>query len=169
MPVNDLTFVPALNGSEMVEDLCGLIAEHLRKDCNLREIDGYSGGYKATVKIHLEAFGLDTAVVDVEISTDETGPGQDVDNPVDLTLPDVDLDTELDVPVEADLSLVRERSSQIAPDFEINPAVELTEEGPVGQPQKRKYSRRINMLSESQGTAMPAGSAQGGATGQIEE
>lgn len=161
MPVNDLTFIPALNGSEIVDDLCGLIAEKLRKDCNLREIDGYAGGYKATVKIHLEAFGLDAAVVDADMETDETGPGQDVDNPVDLTNPDVNLDTELEIPVETDLSLVRERSQQATPDFEIKPAVEITEDGPVGVPQKRKYSRRLQALG--------LGTAQGGATGALDE
>ena len=158
MPVNDLTFIPALNGSEIVEDLCGLIADRLRTDCNLREIDGYAGGYKAKVTIHLEAFGLDQAIVDQEIVVDETGPGQDADNPVDLTAPDVNLDTELEVPVEPDLSIVRERSSQITPDFEMKPSVEITEDGPK-VPEKRKYTRRLKALAQ----------AQGGATGPMEE
>lgn len=148
-------YIPALNGEEIRNDLCALIDEKLATDCNLRKIDGYAGGYRATVKIHIEAFGLDSAVVDYEVSADETGPGQDADNPVDLMAPDVDLDTELDIPVETDLSLVRERSQQTAPDFEIKPALEMTEDGPVdpGQPQKRKYTRRLKALAQATGSA----------------
>lgn len=155
--MSDLTFIPALNGEEIVLDLCGLIAEKLRSDCNLRPIDGYAGGYKAKVSIHLEAFGLDSATVDYEVEADESGPGQDEENPVDLTAPDVNLDTELEVPIEADLSLVRERSSQIAPDFEAKPVLEITEEGPVpAEPQKRKYTRRLKALAVAQGGAAGA-------------
>lgn len=158
MPVNDLAFVAGLNGEEIIIDVCGLVAEKLRSDCNLRAIDSYSGGYKAKVTIHLEAFGLDQAIVDYGVEVDETGPGEDLENPVDLMAPDVNLDTELEVPVEADLSLVRERSSQIAPDFEIKP-VEMTPEGPIGATQKRKYTRRLKALAQ----------AQGGATGTLDE
>lgn len=150
MPVSDLTFIPALNGEEIIQDLCGLIAEKLRSDCNLRQIDGYAGGYKAKVIIHLEAFGLDAATVDYEVSADETAPGQD-GNPFEE--PDVNLDVEMDVPVEADLSLVRDRSNQIAPDFEAKPAVEMTEEGPVALPGPRKYTRRLKALASAQGGA----------------
>lgn len=151
MPVNDLSFIPALNGEEIVLDLCGLIAEKLRSDCNLRQIDGYSGGYKAKVTIHIEAFGLDSATVDYEVEADETIP--DPENP--LQEPDEVIDTELEIPVEPDLSLVRDRSNQIAGDFERKPEVELTEEGPVAaEPQKRKYSRRLKALAVPQGGAV---------------
>lgn len=139
-------FVPALNGEELILDLCGLIAEKLRTDCNLRPIDGYAGGYKASVKIHIEAFGLDAAAVDYEVETDETGPGHD-GNPFEE--PDVNLDTELEIPVELDLSVVRDRSNQTAPDFEMKPALEMTEEGPVDQPKPRKYTRRLKALAQA--------------------
>lgn len=157
MPVNDLAFIPALNGEEVIQDFCGAIAEKLRQDCNLRAIDGYSGGYKATAKIHIECFGLDSATVDYEVETDETIP--DPENP--LQEPDEVIDIEVDIPVEPDLSLVRDRSNQIAGDFEMKPTVEMTEEGPVDvtQPQKRKYTRRLKALA----------AAQGGAVGPIEE
>ncbi len=147
---SDLTFVPALSGEEIVLDLCGLIAEKLRSDCNLRPIDGYAGGYKAKVSIHLEAFGLDQAVVDYTVEADETGSAQDTENPVDLTEPDVLIDTEVEIPVEPDLSLVRERGQQPTPDFEAKP--EITADGPV-MPSKRKYSRRLKALAVAQGGA----------------
>ena len=148
--MSDLTFIPALSGEEIVQDLCGLIAEKLRADCNLRPIDGYAGGYKAKVSIHLEAFGLDQAVVDYTVEADETGPGQDAENPVDLAEPDVLIDTEVEIPVEPDLSLVRERGQQPTPDFEAKP--EITADGPV-MPSKRKYSRRLKALAVAQGGA----------------
>lgn len=151
-------YIPALNGEEIIQDLCGAIAEKLRTDCNLRPIDGYAGGYKASVKIHIEAFGLDSTTMDYPIEVDETGPGQDVENPIDLTMPDEVIDTELDIPVEENLSEVRERSLQPTPDFEMKPA-EITEEGPVGELQKRKYTRRLKALAV----------AQGGAAGAMEE
>jgi hypothetical protein len=159
--VADITpFIPALTGEEIIQDLCGAVAEKLRSDCNMRPIDGYAGGYKATVKIHIEAFGLDATTVDYEVSTDESGPAKDVDgNAVDLENPDLLIDTELEIPQEEDLSLVRERSNQPTPDFEMKSTPEITEEGPVGQPQKRKYTRRLRALV----------SAQGGAAGTMEE
>lgn len=153
-------YIPALNGEEIIQDLCGAVAEKLRTDCNLRPIDGYAGGYKATVKIHIEAFGLDQATVDYEVSVDESGQATDAEGePVDLSIPDTLIDTELEIPLEENLSAVRDRSSQPTPDFEIKPVVEITEEGPVGEPHKRKYTRRIRALA----------SAQGGAAGQLEE
>ena len=157
--MSDLTFIPALNGEEIIQDVCGAIAEKLRTDCNLRPMDGYAGGYKATIKVHIEAFGLDQATVDYEVSTDETGQGQDTDNPIDLTSPDTLIDTEVDIPIETDLSLVRERSDQVASDFEMKPQPEITEEGPVEGPPKRKYTRRLKALAV----------AQGGAAGQLDE
>jgi hypothetical protein len=152
MPVTEISqVVTALSGEEIVIDLCGLIAEKLRNDCNLRPIDGYSGGYRAKVTIHLEAFGLDAATVDYTIETDETVAGQDSD-------PDVNLDTELDIPIETDLSLVRERSQQPTPDFEAKP--EITADGPVFTPPQRKYSRRLKALAMA---------GVGGATGPMDE
>ena len=147
------TYVQPLNGKEIIDDLCGAIAEKLRVDCNLREIDGYSSGYKAKITIHLECFGLDTAVVDQEVEVDEVTP--DPENP--LMEPDVNLDTEVVIEQEPDLSAVRERSGQS------EPSIEITSEGPV--PQKRKYSRRLKALGLDGSVAV----ATGGATGPIEE
>lgn len=153
-------YIPALNGEEIIQDACGALAEKLRTDCNLRPIDGYAGGYKAKITIHIEAFGLDQATVDYEVELDESGPSGDPYNPVDLALPDTVIDTEIEIPVELDLSAVRDRSNQIAPDFESKP-LEYTEEGPVdtGKPAPRKYTRRVKALV----------AAQGGAAGPIEE
>lgn len=155
MPDNDLKFIPPLNGLEIINDLCGLISDKLANDCNLREIDGYAGGYKATVKIHLEAFGLDTATADYEMETDQTVP--DPENP--MQEPDVEINTELEIPKEENLQAVRDRSEQIEGTPEIK--TEMTPEGPVeiNQPQRRKYTRRLKALAQ----------AQGGAVGPVDE
>jgi len=122
MPDN-IDYVEGLSGEEIVIDLCSLVAEKLRKDCNLRESDSYMGGYMAKVTIHLEAYGMDTAVVDAEVST-----GKAQDNPDEM------IDTALEVPVEPALDLVRERSEQPVP------TLSMTEQGePVIR--KRRYVR----------------------------
>jgi hypothetical protein len=139
-----------LNGLEIIDDLCGIIAEKLRTDCNLREQDGYSSGYKAKFTLHLECFGFDTATVDYEISVNETAKVA-VDQ-----VPDELIDLEVEIPQETDLSLVRERSGQA------EPTIEITPEGPVDAPRPRKYSRRLKALDL-------IGAAQGGATGPVEE
>jgi hypothetical protein len=148
--MSDLTFIPGLSGEEIIIDLTAAFAEKLRSDCNLRKIDQYSGGYKASIPaIHVECFGLDQATVDYSLEVDNTTLGQE-GNLVDFTFPDTVIDTEVEVPVEPDLSLVRERGQQPTPDFEAKP--EITADGPV-MPSKRKYSRRLKALAVAQGGA----------------
>jgi len=130
-------YVQPLTGEEIVIDLCSLLAEKLRKDCNLREIDSYEGGYSAKVTVHLEAYGMDTATVDVKA---ETGTRQE--NPDEL------VDTTLEVPVEPALDQVRERSDQPIPEM-----VQLETGEQVVRP--RRYIRRDRTVV-----------AAGGATGE---
>lgn len=148
------TYIQPLNGLEIINDLCGAIGEKLEKDCNLREIDGYSSGYKAKITIHLECYGLDMAEVNAEVVVDMVAP--DAENP--LQEPDTLIDTELEVAQEEDLSAVRERSNQA------EPSIEITPDGPT-QPQKRKYSRRLKALGMDGTSAV----AQGAATGTVDE
>ncbi|CAM5998733.1 unnamed protein product [Sphagnum balticum] len=150
--VNDLAVVHGLSGEEIILDICAALAEKLRNDCNLREIDQYAGGYKASIPtIHIEAFGLDAAEANYSLEIENTTAGQDADDPIDLSLPDTVIDTELEIAKEEDLGLVRERSSQPTPDFEQKPALEFSEDGPVGQPKPRRYSRRLKALGLAQG------------------
>lgn len=113
-------YVEPLSGEEIVIDLCSQIAAKLRNDCNLRASDAYSQGYSAKVTIHLEAYGMDTATVDTQVST-----GKQRDNPDEL------LDTTYEIPQDEALNKVRERSDQ--------PVPTLAEEG--GQPvvRQRRY------------------------------
>lgn len=143
------TFVPSLSGEEIIIDLCTLIAEKLRKDCNLREIDSYSLGYSAKVTISLKCYGFDETPVQVEF--EETNPTADPE-----LLQNV-VEEKIEVPQETDLSEVRDRSKQDVPN------IELTVAGPVEQPKPRRYSRRLKALAAQ----LPA--AQGAAVDGVGE
>jgi hypothetical protein len=135
----DVEYVEALSGEEIIVDLCSLIAEKLRKDCNLRDSDSYGQGYSARVTIHLEAYGMDTAVVEAEVKSGEPKP-----------FPDTQIDTILEVPAEPALDQVRERSDQ--------PVPTLTRDE-SGQPEvrPRRYIRQDRLVERV---------AAGGATGE---
>ncbi len=134
--------IPSLSGMEIINDLCGVISDKLSTDCNLRPIDGYPGGYKAKVIIHLEAFGLDVSTVDYTVAVDESVKPEDGSE----MLPDTVIDTEIEVAPEPDLSEVRRRSGQDTPSFEI--AAEV----PVASP-KRHYTRRLRALESAKSGA----------------
>ena len=116
-------FVEPLNGEEIITDLCCLIADKLRKDCNLRQSDSYSGGYMARITIHLEAYGMDTATVDTSVEV-----GKQQENPDEL------IDTPFDIPKEEALDQVRERSDQPIPTLTIEDGREVV--------RPRRYVRR---------------------------
>jgi len=124
----DGDYVEPLTGEEILIDLCSLIADKLRKDCNLRDTDSYGGGYFAKVTIHLEAYGLDTAMVDAEVATGRQ-----------LAEPDLAADVTLEVPVEEALDQVRERSDQPVP------TLAAVEGGPP-EVRPRRYVRRQTVV-----------------------
>jgi hypothetical protein len=123
-------YVEPLSGEEIVIDLCDQIAAKLRSDCNLRPSDAYSSGYMAKVTIHLEAYGMDTAVVDAEVAT-----GKQQDNPDEL------LHTEYEIPVETALNAVRERSNQ--------PVPIMTEVDGTPEVKPRRYVRSAQKITSS--------------------
>lgn len=120
----DVEYVEALTGREIVNDLLVQIDEKLSRDCNLRDTDSYQGGYSAKVTIHLEAYGMDTVIVEASVTT-----GKPQDSPDEL------LDDVLEIPVEPALDQVRERSGQPVPTLAVNES---------GQPEirQRRYTRR---------------------------
>lgn len=124
----DVDYVEPLSGEEIIIDLCEQIAEHLRRDCNLRPSDAYSGGYMARVSLHVEAYGMDTASVDAELTS-----GKAKDHPDEL------LDTVYEIPVEPSLNTVRERSDQPVPTL-----TEAADGTPVVKP--RRYLRSAQKL-----------------------
>jgi hypothetical protein len=115
-------YVEPLSGEEIVLDCCTQLAEKLRADCNLRPSDAYSGGYYAKITIHLEAYGMDVSTVDTQFTA-----GKQQDNPDEL------LQTELEIPVEPALNMVRKRSDQ--------PVPTLSDEGGEPQVHQRRYVR----------------------------
>jgi hypothetical protein len=126
-------YVEPISGEEIVIDLCSLLAEKLRADCNLRSTDAYSGGYYAKVSIHLEAYGLDTVEVNAEVAT-----GKQQDQPDEL------LSTTIEIPVEPALNMVRERSDQ--------PVPTLTNEGGVVEVRPRRYVRGDKKVAQGGAT-----------------
>ena len=120
-------YVEPLNGREIINDLLYQIDEKLSKDCNLRESDAYASGYSAKVTVHIEAYGMDTATVEVEVAV---GKARTSSNPEK----DRVIDAELEIPVEAALDQVRERSNQPVPTLTIDTG---------GKPmvRQRKYGR----------------------------
>jgi hypothetical protein len=135
-------YVEPLTGEEIVIDVCSQIATWLRRDCNLRDSDSYQGGYRGTVKLRLDLFGMDQVTVEVEIPVSLPLQVQNGDG-----TPDQVIDAELEIPAESSLNTVRERSDQ--------PIPTLTNEG--GQPvvKPRRYVRGDRKIQ-----------TQGGATGE---
>jgi hypothetical protein len=105
-------YVEPLTGEEIIIDLCSQIADRLRKDCNLRDSDSYPSGYSAKVTVHVEAYGMDQATVDMSLSV---GAAQ--------ADPSTVIDTEIEVPVETALDQVRERSDQPIPTLSMEEGV----------------------------------------------
>jgi hypothetical protein len=124
----DGDYVEPLTGEEVIIDLCAQIAEKLRSDCNLRASDSYQGGYSARATVHVECYGMDTATVDVQVTT-----GKPQENPDEL------IDITIEVPVETALDQVRERSEQ--------PVPTLSNEGGEEVIRPRRYVRRERVVA----------------------
>lgn len=123
-------YVEGLTGEEIINDVLAQVAEKLRTDCNLREMDAYTGGYEGTVKIHLKLRALDTAEIKMEIPV--SAPAE-----VEITDPivETEVDAEVDIALEPRLNLVRERSGQDVP------TLSKDENGAVVV-KKRHYARK---------------------------
>lgn len=129
----DTGYVEALSGHEIIDDLVETIRTRLRSDCNLRDSDAYMGGYSAKISIHVECYGLDVVMVDsnVVVGTPQSDPDEIVHEDIEIA-------------VETNLDLVRERSEQAVPtlsqDIEGKPEVK-----------KRKYTRRVPLVGGATG------------------
>lgn len=148
MPLQEeqVVAIPGLSGEEIIVDLCEQIASRLRNDCNLRPSDSYVNGYSASVTVKISCYGIDTAEVETTMQTKLT-PAVKTEGEETKT----EVEAEVVVAHEPDLTAVRERSEQTAPDVEqkSQPAPDAKEgEGPA----RRRY-----------GTTKPARVAGGGA------
>jgi hypothetical protein len=103
--VEDEGYVEGLTGEEIINDVLDLIHSKLRSDCSLRETDAYTGGYDGTIDIKLNLHGLDTENVHARITI-----GKAVEDPEAKKV-----DTQVEIPLEPRLNVVRERSGQDVP------------------------------------------------------
>lgn len=134
----DTEFQEGLSGSEIIEDFVDQIRRKLNKDCNLRDSDRYDVGYAGKAIIELSLFGMDTAIVNVEVPSHKG---------VTEGKPDVVVQELVTVDHEPDLQVVRTRSEQPTPNMEHS-------EEPVA-PQQAQRKRRYNKSLPS--SAAPSG------------
>jgi hypothetical protein len=102
-------YVEGLNGDEIINDFLDQVEEKLHNDCNLRATDSYPGGYDGWFEYHLRLRGMDTAEIHskVIVGAPPTKPLADM---VEKTS-----DGRVDIPLETQLNVVRERSTQDVP------------------------------------------------------
>lgn len=117
-------YVEGLTGVEIIEDALDQTAQKLRGDCNLREMDSYTGGYDGYIDVHLNLHGLDTVEIKTKIifGTETADPDAKV------------VDAHVEIPLELRLNVVRERSGQEVP------TLAKDEEGRVVV-KKRRYAK----------------------------
>ena len=146
---SDLNYTDPLSGSDVVADLLGQIRRKLTTDCNLRQADGYSGGYSGEVKIKLRLNAVRSVEVEMEIpiaqSPELPAPAPETFPPEDLE--PIEIDELIMIPVNDNLVEVRERiaaNSEKALEAEAEEQAAPVEvpEGEATVRQKRKYTRR---------------------------
>ena len=141
---NVTDFTDPLSGYDPIEDVCGQVRKYLRMDCSLRKEDGYSGGFKGTIKIALDCYAVRAVHIETEVPV--TMPPA-VKDALDA-LPPQELDKfeiaeTIEIPLEPNLNAVRERIKDnseealkgAAPDF----VGDVVAETPIRT--KRKYTR----------------------------
>jgi hypothetical protein len=128
-------FVMPLSGEEVIGDVLDQIAKGLRRDCNFRGSDAYSGGYEGKIMIKLTLRGIDAPQVEMEIPI---LPDKSVvlEDSAEYKLREVNVEQEVDIPLETDLNEVRERSGQVEPEQTLDPTA------PQPENKRRKYARR---------------------------
>lgn len=130
--------IPGLNGEEIITDLLEQVAGKLRRDCNLRQSDSYVNGYSAEITVKIHCYGIDTAEVDSTLHVQKHPPAK-VAGPEKTT----EVESEIRVAHEPDLSAVRERSQQTAPDVEHVPEPLDGSEREIKKPARRSYGKPV--------------------------
>ena len=104
------SFTNPLSGHEVIDDVLAQIRKRLSTDCNLRETDGYSGGYSGTVsvKLNLNAVRISEVEMTIPITDGTKGPSVDSFMPEDLV--PVEVEEEIQIPLEPNLKEVRQRT-----------------------------------------------------------
>lgn len=134
LDVEQVVDIPGLSGEEIIIDLCEQVAAKLRNDCNLRGADSYVNGYSAVVTVKISCYGIDTAEVDQTLNV-KSIPTDKTDGPEKK----VELEDEIIVKHEDDLTAVRARSDQRPPDVESKANEEPAKPGDAKGTQRRRY------------------------------
>ena len=137
-------FTNPLSGHEIIDDVISQIRKRLSTDCNLRAVDGYSGGYSGTVTIQLRMNAVRTREVDMTIPISDGLKGPDVSSfPQDGLLP-AEVDEVIEIPLEENLQAVRKRTIENTDEADAAQGQSTTdpvELAPTVMNQKRKYTR----------------------------
>lgn len=143
--------IEALDAAEIKKSVLQVVARMLDSSCDLRDgLDAYGGGFSVdSIEIKgLRLYSMDVKSLDFEgsIPAKEAPP---VSTPeVEVTPVVIDLKT--DVPLEEDLTVVRENLANPQPPPE--PVAE--EENRMPQRLKRRYTRRATLEIPAQGGAV---------------
>lgn len=150
MPVESL--VVGLSGEEIIADVLDQIEKALRRDCNLRATDSYSGGYSGKIEISLNLHAVDTTFVEIKQPVSETENAKklvsekEVAGELPVEFPSVgqfevtqevkpvEAAATVQIPIEPDVNAVRERSGQGVPMESVNSEGEH-------EVKRRKYAR----------------------------
>lgn len=138
-------FTSPLSGYDPIEDVVGQVRKYLRMDCSLRKEDGYSGGFKGKIKIELDCYAVKVAHIATEVPI--TIPPA-VKTALDALPPEevetFKIDETLDIPLEPNLAVVRERIKDNGAE-NLNAPAESTEPEEVNEfpvRQRRTYRKR---------------------------
>lgn len=140
-----MNYVNPLGGHEVIADVLGQIRRRLATDCNLRQTDGYSGGYSGEVKIKLRLHAVKTSEVEMLIPISQSPEVQApaVTSFLPKEIEAVEVEEVVTIPLEDNLGTVRDRitdNSEKSIESEAEPQTE--EEVPSEPRAKRKYTRR---------------------------
>jgi hypothetical protein len=106
--------VEGLSGSEIITDVLLQVKKALQRDCNLRDTDSYGRGYSGKIKISISCFAMDEAKVEMEIPLSPTKEFMDSHPPTpqDATGTDVVVEQEIDIPLQQNLTEIRQAAEQ---------------------------------------------------------
>jgi hypothetical protein len=107
-------YVEGLSGEEIINDVLEQIAEKLRGNCDLREMDAYTGGYEGTIDVHLKLHGFDLVEVNTKIAVSAPATATFAEAPL-TAIQETEVEEHVEIPVEERLNLVRKRSGQDIP------------------------------------------------------
>ena len=131
-----------LSGAEVVEDVLAQIRKRLRTDCSLRNEDGYSGGYSGEIVIKLRCHAVRIAEISmtIPIAAETAAPSPEAFGADGVD--SVEIDETISIPLEPNLTAVRQRTADNNSDQEEAEPEPQGDELESNLVQRRKYTRR---------------------------